>query len=80
MSSWLCCISRNIISQLIEILHSKLLKFSKPTVNALDSVSDRDFAVEFLFVLSLISIHLSRMAEEIILWSNQQFNFIKLAR
>ena len=57
---------------------TKLLKFSKPTINALDSVSDRDFAVEFLFVLSLISTHLSRMAEEIILWSNQQFNFIKL--
>ena len=57
---------------------SKLLKFSKPTVNALDSVSDRDFAVEFLFVLSLICIHLSRMAEEIILWSNQQFDFINL--
>ena len=57
---------------------TKLLKFSKPTVNALDSVSDRDFVVEFLFVLSLISTHLSRMAEEIILWSNQQFNFVKL--
>ena len=59
-------------------LTSKLLKFSKPTSNALDSVSDRDFAVEFLFVLSLISIHISRMADEIILWSNQQFNFINL--
>ena len=59
-------------------LTSKLLKFSKPTANALDSVSDRDFAVEFLFVISLISTHLSRMADEIILWSNQQFNFINL--
>ena len=59
-------------------LTAKLLKFSRPTINALDSVSDRDFALEFLFVLSLISIHLSRMADEIILWSNQQFNFIKL--
>ena len=59
-------------------LTSKLLKFSHPTVNALDSVSDRDFAVEFLFVISLISTHLSRMADEIILWSNQQFNFINL--
>ena len=57
---------------------SSLLKFKKPTVNALDSVSDRDFAVEFLFVLSLISIHLSRMADEVILWANQQFNFVKL--
>ena len=59
-------------------LTAKLLKFSKPTTNALDSVSDRDFAVEFLFVVSLISTHLSRMADEIILWSNQQFNFINL--
>ncbi|MBI04889.1 MAG: argininosuccinate lyase [Pelagibacteraceae bacterium] len=59
-------------------LTAKLLKFYKPTVNSLDSVSDRDFAVEFLFVLSLISTHLSRMAEELILWSNQQFNFINL--
>ena len=57
---------------------TKLLKFSRPTVNALDSVSDRDFAVEFLFVLTLISTHLSRMADEIILWSNQQFDFINL--
>ena len=59
-------------------LTAKLLKFSQPTTNALDSVSDRDFAIEFLFVLSLTSTHLSRMAEEIILWSNQQFNFINL--
>ena len=59
-------------------LTSKLLGFNKPTVNALDSVSDRDFAVEFIFVLSLLSLHLSRMAEEIILWANQQFNFIDL--
>jgi len=57
---------------------TKLLGFKKPTINALDSVSDRDFAVEFLFVLSLISVHLSRMAEEIILWANQQFQFINL--
>ena len=54
------------------------MKFSRPTANALDSVSDRDFAVEFLFVISLISTHLSRMAYEIILWSNQQFSFINL--
>ena len=59
-------------------LTSKLLGFKKPTVNALDSVSDRDFAVEFIFVLSLLSLHLSRMAEEIILWANSQFNFIDL--
>ena len=57
---------------------SKKLGFREPTKNAMDSVSDRDFAVEFMFVLSLVSVHLSRIAEEIVLWSNQQFNFIVL--
>ena len=57
---------------------SKLLGFSKPTLNSIDSVSDRDFAVEFIFVLTLVGIHLSRLAEEIILWASQHFNFIKL--
>ncbi len=57
---------------------TKELNFREPTKNAMDSVSDRDFVIEFIFVLSLISIHLSRMSEEIILWSNQQFDFINL--
>ena len=57
---------------------TKLLNFKQPTINALDSVSDRDFVVEFIFTLSLLGIHLSRLAEEIILWSNQQYNFIDL--
>ncbi len=57
---------------------TKLLKFSKPTRNSIDAVSDRDFVVEFIFVLSLVSVHLSRFAEEIILWSNQHYNFIIL--
>ena len=57
---------------------TKLLGFSKPTVNSIDSVSDRDFAVEFIFSLSLTGIHLSRLSEEIILWASQHFNFIKL--
>ena len=57
---------------------SKLLGFDQPTVNSIDAVSDRDFAIEFLFTLSLIGIHLSRLAEEIVLWSSQQFNFISL--
>ena len=57
---------------------TKLLKFKEPTVNALDSVSDRDFVVEFIFVLSLVGVHLSRLAEEIILWTNQQFKFVIL--
>ena len=57
---------------------AKKLGFEKPTENSIDSVSDRDFVIEFIFFLSLIGIHLSRLAEEIILWSNQQFNFIFL--
>ena len=59
-------------------LTTKLLGFNKATLNSIDSVSDRDFAIEFIFDLSLIGIHLSRLAEEVILWSTQQFNFITL--
>jgi len=59
-------------------LTSELLGFAKPTKNSIDSVSDRDFAIEFIFTLSLISVHLSRLAEEIVLWASQQFNFITL--
>ena len=57
---------------------TKQLGFREPTKNAMDSVSDRDFVIEFIFVLSLIGVHLSRVAEEIVLWSSQQFDFIKL--
>ena len=57
---------------------TKELGFREPTKNAMDSVSDRDFVIEFIFSISLIGVHLSRLAEEIILWSNQQFNFIIL--
>ncbi len=57
---------------------TKELGFREPTKNAMDSVSDRDFVIEFIFDMSLISVHLSRIAEEIVLWSNQQFNFIIL--
>ena len=57
---------------------SKELGFREPTKNAMDTVSDRDFVIEFLFVLSLIAVHFSKIAEEIVLWSNQQFNFINL--
>ncbi len=57
---------------------TKELGFREPTKNAMDTVSDRDFVIEFLFVLSLIAVHLSKIAEEIVLWSNQQFDFIKL--
>ena len=54
------------------------LGFSKPTENSMDSVSDRDFAVEFMSASSLIAIHLSRLAEELVIWSSDRFSFIKL--
>ncbi len=57
---------------------SQLLGFEQPYANSLDGVSDRDFAIEFLNAASLIMVHLSRMSEEIILWSSQEFGFVKL--
>lgn len=57
---------------------SRELGFEGPTRNAMDSVSDRDFAMEMLSILSIIAIHLSRMAEEIVLWSSTEFSFITL--
>jgi argininosuccinate lyase len=57
---------------------SDLLGFSRPSANSLDSVSDRDFAIEFTAAGSLIMMHLSRFSEELILWSSAQFNFIDI--
>ena len=55
---------------------AKKLNFSSPTRNSIDSVSSRDFAIEYLSVLCLIGVNLSRIAEELILWSSNGFNFI----
>lgn len=57
---------------------AELLKFEKPYANSLDGVSDRDFAIEFLCASSIIMVHLSRLAEEVILWSSEEFGFITL--
>ena len=57
---------------------SDLLDFSRPSANSLDSVSDRDFAIEFTAAGSLIMMHLSRFSEELILWSSAQFDFIDM--
>jgi argininosuccinate lyase len=57
---------------------AQLLGFSHPSNNSLDSVSDRDFAIEFTAAASLIMMHLSRFSEELILWSSAQFNFIDM--
>ena len=54
------------------------LGFTKPTENSMDSVSDRDFAIEFMFTSSLIAIHLSRLAEELVIWSSDRFDFVRL--
>ena len=55
------------------------LGFARVFDNSLDAVSDRDFVAESLFVLSLLGVHLSRLAEEIILWSTEEFGFLELA-
>ena len=55
------------------------LGFREPTRNSIDSVSDRDFALEFLSLASICGTHLSRLAEEIVIWSTPQFGFVKLA-
>jgi argininosuccinate lyase len=57
---------------------AKLLNFDDIYANSLDGVSDRDFAIEFLCAASLIMVHLSRLAEEVILWSSEEFRFVTL--
>jgi argininosuccinate lyase len=59
-------------------LTAQLLGFDKPTENSLDSVSDRDFAIEFCAFASILMTHLSRASEELVLWTSAQFNFIDL--
>ncbi len=55
------------------------LGFDRPSANSLDAVSDRDFALEYLSALSICAIHLSRLAEEIVLWCSAPFGFIRLS-
>lgn len=57
---------------------ASLLGFESVCQNSIDGVSDRDFAAEFLFALSLIAMHLSRFSEEIILWNSDEFGYIEL--
>tara|TARA_B100001175_G_C19497124_1_gene636005 strand:- start:946 stop:2313 length:1368 start_codon:yes stop_codon:yes gene_type:complete len=58
---------------------AKDLGFDRPTANSLDSVSDRDFALEFLNCASICAMHLSRFAEELVIWSSAQFRFVTLS-
>jgi len=59
-------------------LTAELLGFERPAENSLDAVSDRDFAIEFTAFSSLLLMHLSRMSEELVLWTSAQFDFIDL--
>ena len=58
---------------------ARALGFDRPTANSLDSVSDRDFALEFLGAASICATHLSRFAEELVIWSTVQFRFARLS-
>jgi len=57
---------------------AQLLGFDAPCANSLDAVSDRDFAIEFTAAAAILMTHLSRMAEELVLWSSAQFDFVDL--
>ncbi|KPP87460.1 MAG: argininosuccinate lyase [Rhodobacteraceae bacterium HLUCCO07] len=58
---------------------AKELGFDRPCANSLDAVSDRDFALEFLSGASICAMHLSRLAEELVIWSSAQFRFVKMS-
>ncbi|MBQ8821059.1 MAG: argininosuccinate lyase [Lachnospiraceae bacterium] len=57
---------------------AELLGFAGPTLNSMDSVSDRDYLIEFLSALSLIMMHLSRFSEEIIIWNTNEYQFVEI--
>ena len=61
------------------IYTSKKLGFKKPTNNSIDTVSDRDFVLDFLYSVSVCSMHISRIAEELIIWNSDAFNLINLS-
>ncbi len=58
---------------------AQALGFDRPTANSMDSVSSRDFALEYLAALSILGVHLSRLAEEIVIWMSDGFRFISLS-
>jgi len=58
---------------------ARLLKFPRVTENSMDTVSDRDFVAEFIFVSSLIMMHLSRFCEDLVIWSTDEFGYIEIA-
>jgi argininosuccinate lyase len=58
---------------------ARALGFDRPTANSIDAVSDRDFAIEYLSTVAIAAMHLSRLAEEIVIWTCDQFRFIRLS-
>ncbi len=58
---------------------AKKLGFEKPTNNSIDTISDRDFVIDFLYSISVCSMHISRIAEELIIWNSDAFNLINLS-
>lgn len=58
---------------------AKALGFDRPAANSMDAVADRDFAVEYLAAAALLAMHLSRLAEELVIWSSAQFRFVRLS-
>ncbi|MEO0990564.1 MAG: argininosuccinate lyase, partial [Pseudomonadota bacterium] len=58
---------------------AKALGFDRPAANSLDAVSDRDFALEYLSAAAITAMHLSRFAEELVIWSSAQFRFVRLS-
>ncbi|TJZ92715.1 argininosuccinate lyase [Paracoccus gahaiensis] len=58
---------------------AQALGFDRPMANSLDAVSDRDFALEFLSASSICAVHLSRLAEELVIWSSAQFSFVSMS-
>jgi argininosuccinate lyase len=70
-------LNRELVAKLLGFVDAK--GKAKISQNSMDAVSDRDFAVEFCAVAALVSVHLSRLAEDLILWVSSEFNFIKIA-
>jgi argininosuccinate lyase len=58
---------------------ARALGFARPCANSLDAVSDRDFALEFLSAAAITAVHLSRLAEELVIWTTAQFRFVRLS-
>ena len=74
-----CCALAGTTYDTDRFLEAEKLGFTNVTLNSIDGVSDRDYCVELLSALSLVMMHLSRLSEEIILWSSWEFKFIELS-